>query len=79
MELNFIKKIQRPGVPIVFLDLETTSTDPNTTRIVEMSFHKVWPDGKQETKTFRVNPLMEIPKEASEIHNIYDVDVAGKT
>lgn len=61
--------------PICFFDLETTSADPKTARIVEISILKWYPDGKEETKTKLINPTIPIPKEASEIHNIWDVDV----
>lgn len=61
--------------PIVFFDLETTGVSVATDRIVELSILKLHPDGKKEVKTRRVNPQMPIPKEASEIHGIYDEDV----
>ncbi len=61
---------------IVFFDLETTGTNIVSDRIVEISYHKVSPNGREETKTIRINPEMPIPKEASEIHGIYDADVA---
>jgi len=64
--------------PLVFFDLETTGTDVMKDRIVEMSFVKLFPDGKREEKTKRVNPQMPIPKEATEIHGITDEDVAGE-
>lgn len=63
--------------PLVFLDLETTGINVNSDRIVEMSYLKVYPNGKEETKTYRVNPGMPIPKEASDIHHITDEDVAN--
>ncbi len=63
--------------PLVFFDLETTGVNANTDRIVEISYLKVYPNGNEETKTFRVNPGMPIPKEASDIHHITDEDVAN--
>ena len=63
--------------PLVFFDLETTGINANTDRIVEISYLKVLPNGNEETKTFRVNPGMPIPKEASDIHHITDEDVAN--
>jgi len=63
--------------PLVFFDLETTGVNANTDRIVEISYLKVYPNGNEETKTFRVNPGMPIPKEASDIHHITDADVAN--
>lgn len=63
--------------PLVFFDLETTGVNANTDRIVEISYLKVYPNGNEETKTYRVNPGMPIPKEASDIHHITDADVAN--
>lgn len=63
--------------PLVFFDLETTGINANTDRIVEISYLKVYPNGNEETKTYRVNPGMPIPKEASDIHHITDEDVAN--
>ncbi len=62
--------------PIIFFDLETTGTNIASDRIVEISYHKVSPNGREETKTIRVNPGMPIPKAASDIHGITDADVA---
>ncbi|SDX50876.1 DNA polymerase-3 subunit epsilon [Lutibacter oricola] len=56
--------------PIIFFDLETTGINIAKDRIVEISILKVSPDGTEETKTWLVNPEMEIPKEASDIHGI---------
>lgn len=63
--------------PLVFFDLETTGTNITSDRIVEISYHKVSPNGREETKTMRVNPGIPIPKSASDIHGITDADVAG--
>ncbi len=60
---------------IIFFDLETTGVNIAKDRIVEISVLKVYPNGKEEQKTIRVNPEMPIPKEASEVHGIYDEDV----
>ena len=62
--------------PIVFFDLETTGINIVSDRIVEISYHKVSPNGREETKTIRINPEMPIPKTASDIHGITDADVA---
>lgn len=61
--------------PLVFFDLETTGTNINTDRIVELSYLKVYPNGNEESKTMRINPEMHIPEESSSIHGIYDEDV----
>ena len=61
--------------PIVFFDLETTGVNIVKDRIVEISVLKIFPNGKEEQKTIRVNPEMHIPEEASKVHGIYDEDV----
>jgi DNA polymerase-3 subunit epsilon len=71
MELNLKK-------PVVFFDLETTGVDVANDRIVEISLHKVMPDGKEETKTMRINPEMPIPPQSTEIHGISDDDVKNE-
>jgi DNA polymerase III subunit epsilon len=63
--------------PIVFFDLEATGVNPNSDRIVEISYLKVLPNGQEDTKTYRVNPGIPIPKEASDIHHILDEDVTN--
>ena len=61
--------------PLVFFDLETTGINITKDRIVEISYLKVTPDGKEECKTRRVNPQMPIPEQATAIHGITDDDV----
>ena len=61
--------------PLVFFDLETTGTNINSDRIVEICYLKVYPNGNEESKTLRINPGIHIPEESSAIHGIYDEDV----
>lgn len=61
--------------PLVFFDLETTGTNINTDRIVEICYLKIYPNGNEESKTMRINPGMHIPESSSAIHGIYDADV----
>jgi len=61
--------------PLVFFDLETTGINITRDRIVEISVLKVHPNGKEETKTRRINPEMPIPPESTAIHGITDEDV----
>ena len=63
MELKLTK-------PIVFFDLETTGINIGNDRIVEISMLKIFPDGKKLSKTWLVNPEIEIPMEATAIHGI---------
>lgn len=62
--------------PIVFFDLETTGTNINSDRIVEICYLKVYPNGNEESKTMRINPGMHIPEESTAVHGIHDEDVA---
>ena len=62
--------------PLVFFDLETTGTNINTDRIVEICYLKVYPNGNEESKTMRINPEMHIPEASTAIHGIHDEDVA---
>lgn len=71
MQLNLSK-------PICFFDLETTGVNISKDRIVEISILKVYPDGKEESKTWLVNPEIPIPKEVTAIHGISDADVANE-
>jgi len=71
MELNLTK-------PIVFFDLETTGINIAKDRVVEISILKVFPNGNKESKTWLVNPEMEIPKESSEIHGITNEKIANE-
>ncbi|WP_159950763.1 3'-5' exonuclease [Polaribacter septentrionalilitoris] len=68
MKLNLTK-------PIVFFDLETTGVNIGTDRIVEISILKVFPNGNKESKTWLVNPEIEIPKEATDVHGITNEEV----
>ncbi len=61
--------------PLVFFDLETTGIDIVKDRIIEISYVKVFPNGKEESKTMRINPGMPIPPASTAIHGITDYDV----
>ena len=63
MELNLKRTI-------VFFDLDTTGISIETDRIVEISILKVFPNGNKESKTWLVNPEIEIPAEATAVHGI---------
>lgn len=63
--------------PIVFFDLETTGINVATDRIVELCYLKIYPNGKEVSKTMRINPGMPIPPESTAIHGITDADVAN--
>ena len=56
--------------PIVFFELETTGVNIGSDRIVEISILKIYPNGNKESKTWLVNPEIEIPAKVSAIHGI---------
>lgn len=64
--------------PIVFFDLETTGTDIQNDKIVQISLIKVNQDKTEEVKTLLINPGIPIPAEATEVHEITDEDVRDK-
>ena len=61
--------------PLIFFDLETTGVSSAKDKIVEISYIKVYPNGKEESNTIRINPERHIPEEATAIHHITDEDV----
>ncbi len=61
--------------PLIVFDLETTGINITKDRIVEIAMIKLMPNGEKIEYCKRVNPLMPIPKESSEIHGIWDKDV----
>lgn len=62
--------------PKVYLDIEGTSPDPATARIVELAVLKVMPDRSEKQWCQRFNPGVPIPAEATAVHGITDADVA---
>lgn len=56
-------------------DIESTGLDVSQDRIVEISLMKIAPSGEETTLTMRINPEMEISKESSEIHGIFQEDI----
>lgn len=63
--------------PLVAFDLETTGTDTERDRIVEIALIRVEPLGLRREFATRVNPGVPIPPEATRVHGISDADVAG--
>lgn len=73
---TFVEGLDRP---VVFFDIEATGTDPASDRIVELSVLRVGPPPMwiEPPRTWRVNPGTRIPVEASEIHGIFNEDLAS--
>jgi DNA polymerase-3 subunit epsilon len=73
---EFMERLERP---IVFFDTETTGTDPQSDRIIELCALRISPPptGIEKPRTWRINPGVRIPAEASQIHGIYNEDVAN--
>ena len=68
MKLNLTK-------PLVIFDLETTGLDIVRDRIIQISYIKVWPDGKEERENLFVNPECAIPPEVANLTGITNDDV----
>lgn len=64
--------------PLVFFDLETTGVDIYNDRIVQIGAIKLFPDGKQETYEWLINPQIPIPAGAAAVHGITDEMVKDK-
>ena len=71
MELHLTK-------PICFFDLETTGINVAKDRIVEIAILKVYPNGNKESKTWLVNPEMQIPEDVIAVHGISNEKVANE-
>lgn len=68
MRLNLTK-------PLVVFDLEATGLDVAKDRIIQISYIKAYPDGREERETFLVNPERQIPKVVSDLTGITDDEV----
>lgn len=64
--------------PLVVFDLETTGLDIVRDRIFQLSYIKVYPDGKEERENIFVNPGKEIPQGVVELTGTSNADVADK-
>lgn len=64
--------------PICFFDLEATGVSVTKDRIVEISILKVYPNGNKESKTWLVNPEVEMSEEVIAIHGITNEKVANE-
>lgn len=71
MKLNLKK-------PLVIFDLETTGLDLVNDRIIQLSYIKVYPDGKEERGNELVNPERIIPQEVEQLTGITNEDVKDK-
>lgn len=61
--------------PLAFFDLETTGLSITSDKLIEISILKVYPDGNEEQKTWRINPEMPIPEDSIRFHGLTDEDV----
>ena len=68
MKLNLTK-------PLIVFDLETTGLDLVKDKIIQISYIKVYPDGKEERNNLFVNPERPIPTEVAQLTGISDEDV----
>lgn len=56
--------------PLIVFDLETTGLDLVNDRIIQISYIKIYPDGKEERENLFVYPEKPIPDEVSELTGI---------
>lgn len=63
---------------MVVFDLETTGLDLVKDRIIQISYIKVWPDGREERNDYLINPECPIKPEITRLTGISDADVQDK-
>lgn len=68
MKLNLTK-------PLIVFDLETTGLDLVKDKIIQISYIKVHPDGKEERNNMYINPGRHIPDDVAALTGITDDDV----
>ena len=71
MKLNLTK-------PLIIFDLETTGLDIVKARIIQLSYIKVHPDGREERSDMLLNPEEPIPPFVTELTGISNEDVKDK-
>ena len=71
MKLNLKK-------PLVIFDLETTGLDLVKSRIIQISYIKVYPDGREERGDTLINPEETIPPFVTQLTGISNDDVKDK-
>ena len=71
MKLNLQK-------PLVIFDLETTGLDLVKDRVIQISYIKVYPDGKEERGNHLINPEKPIPPVVEDLTGIKNEDVKDK-
>ena len=61
--------------PLIVFDLETTGLDLVRDRIIQISYIKVLPRGKEQRENLLINPCKPIPQEVTELTGISNDDV----
>ena len=64
--------------PLVIFDLETTGLDLVKSRIIQISYIKVYPDGREERGNTLLNPEEPIPPFVTQLTGISNEDVKDK-
>ena len=61
--------------PLIVFDLQTTGLDLVNDRIIQISYIKIYVDGKEERENIFVNPGMPIPDEVAQLTGISNDDI----
>lgn len=69
MKLNLVR-------PLIIFDVETTGLDLVNDRIIQISYIKAYPDGKEERDNIFINPGKQIPEEVIALTGITNAAVA---
>jgi len=78
MEPSHGSRSFRHDRPVAVIDLETTGTDINRDRVVQVAVLTLNADGSELEFESLVNPEIEIPAEATRVHGISSADIQGK-
>jgi len=70
--------------PLLFFDIESTGLNIPADSIIELSFVKVFPEGEERIKTWKIKPWdyeagcqRHIAEEASKVNGVVDSDLTG--
>lgn len=76
--LKKIYKMLNLDKPLVFFDIETTGVGISSDKIVEIAYLRIDKDGTVKKNDIFLDPEIEIPAEATAVHNISNETVKNK-
>ena len=74
-DLGKLIKLEKP---LVIFNVETTGWSLTADRVIEISYVKIWGDGRTKESNLLLNPEIEITRESAEINGMKSVDLKNK-